>query len=504
MNEKPLERLHYFNGQRLQAADLTLEQDYHLRIRRWLNRSLYSAGIADGLIVNKVPGVPRVRIGPGLALDSRGREIILIDEHEEPVPGAHDDNNLPLGLYLSIRYAEEIIARQDASCVPRSGAQDKLAWGGPSRVLAEPLFDWSRELPHEDSGKVLLAYVALGKGCKEVNLLDVSVRRYVGAASAAKVKQYALEGVRDINKDNTARIYFHIRGRQPSAVTLYLRAELMPTLYYTEMGHHKHPISVTVNDLNIPPHTHGTGATGATGGHTPNVNSIVANADASAWNGVLGVVGGAAAAAVVAGAGVNPSANAFAIAVGATSIAKFVDDGVNPDRGFMNLTMSPHFFRSHNDQDMTNDATVNMRITLDPVADHAHSIEAFPNNGNPVTIALSGQGQSDEVGAETAPDTKYEARTGDPLKYVDDLKISIDGRPCTLQILEQIANNQTDEVWTTIGDGNSNHALVIRGTGAIRIDYIPGVVLSEAEHYIELSVTGTGNGGRIHYNLYVE
>jgi len=227
MNEKPVERLNYFNGQRLQAADLKLEQDYHLRVRRWLNRSLYTSGIADGLDIAKVPGVPRVRIGPGLALDTMGREIILIDEHEEPVPGAHDDKNLPLAMYLSIRYGEEVLSRQEASCTPVHGSQNKVAWGGPSRVLAEPVFEWSRDLPHESSGKVLLGYVALGKGCKEVNVLDTSVRRNIGAASAAKVKQYALEGEREVaaipTKGNpirvTCKINFHIRGRQPNSVT---------------------------------------------------------------------------------------------------------------------------------------------------------------------------------------------------------------------------------------------------------------------------------------------
>ena len=65
MNEKPLERLNYFNGQRLQAADFKLEQDYHMRVRRWLNRSLYTPGIASGLEVYAMPSAPKVRVaGP--------------------------------------------------------------------------------------------------------------------------------------------------------------------------------------------------------------------------------------------------------------------------------------------------------------------------------------------------------------------------------------------------------------------------------------------------------
>src|SRR3954462_15690854 len=72
MTEKPVERLNYYNGQRLEASDLKLEQEYHIRVRRWLNKSLYSAGIARGLEVRdqkKVdpndPSAPVVVVGPG-------------------------------------------------------------------------------------------------------------------------------------------------------------------------------------------------------------------------------------------------------------------------------------------------------------------------------------------------------------------------------------------------------------------------------------------------------
>ena len=86
MSEKPLERLNYFNGQRLEAGDLRLEQEYHIRVRRWLNKSLYSAGIGRGLEVRAIPpdpvkqDPPRVGVSLGLAIDDDGREIILLEE----------------------------------------------------------------------------------------------------------------------------------------------------------------------------------------------------------------------------------------------------------------------------------------------------------------------------------------------------------------------------------------------------------------------------------------
>ena len=40
--EQPLDRVNYFNGQRLDAADFRADQDYQMRVRRKLFSSLYS------------------------------------------------------------------------------------------------------------------------------------------------------------------------------------------------------------------------------------------------------------------------------------------------------------------------------------------------------------------------------------------------------------------------------------------------------------------------------
>ena len=39
-------RVHYFNGQLLDATDFTAEQDYHVDMRRRLNRFLHGSGVA--------------------------------------------------------------------------------------------------------------------------------------------------------------------------------------------------------------------------------------------------------------------------------------------------------------------------------------------------------------------------------------------------------------------------------------------------------------------------
>ncbi|MEJ1961444.1 MAG: hypothetical protein WDO56_07830 [Gammaproteobacteria bacterium] len=497
MNEKPLERLNYFNGQRLQAADLKLEQDYHIRVRRWLNRSLYSSGIASGLSVYAIKDQPRVRVTPGLAIDQLGREIILLDEQIVDVVGTqHDRNGSCDGPYLTIRYQEDVIAKEDLCCSVGGSAGNRSAWGGPARILTGAVLELNAELPSEASGRIPLACLTLAKGCSKIETVDTGVRRYIGESSANKVKQYALEGVRDLDSNNPARIYFHIRGRQPTSVTLYLRSELLPTLYYTEMGHHTHANGGT---LTFPPHTHGTlipgtpnGTSGEEPAHTPTVSSITANVDTKVWNGMIDMISGAA----LSGGITAPMAATLETA----KLIKFVDEHVSPDADLMDLTLSPHFFHTNNQTLISGQRTVNMQVTLNPLLAHSHVIEAYV----PLPLPLGGTGSAGGAGVDDAPD--YRAREGRPLQYVDDLQIAIDDRPVTEDVRRQVINNSAiGQNWARFGiQGQGAHPFVVEGTGAIRIDYLPGVVMDEREHWIDLSVEGVGNGGRIHFNLYVE
>src|ERR1044071_5018627 len=116
--EPPLERLNYFNGQRLEATDLRLEQSYQMRVRRWLNRSLYTWGIAAGLEVSVKPGDKhKVIVSPGLALDQEGQEIILIEEQEVQVAGSPSPTvGVVFGNYLVIEYGEEKVVPMDDCC----------------------------------------------------------------------------------------------------------------------------------------------------------------------------------------------------------------------------------------------------------------------------------------------------------------------------------------------------------------------------------------------------
>lgn len=504
MSEKPLDRLNYYNGKRLVAADLKLEQEYHIRVRRWLNKSLYSAGIARGLEVREEKGKPAVVVGPGLALDADGREIILLDEVRLEVRGGTSGNPCGgkpgNGSYLTIAYDEEVAEEESDGCCPPAARRthgDRVAWGGPGRVRAEPILSWTDVLPAEGSGEVVLAQVWLDAGCTSVRRVDVGVRRYIGAASAAKVRQYALEGHRDVDVRNPQRIYFHVRGRQPSAVTLYLRATQFPSYFYTELGRHDHTITVNVHSATIPAHSHTlSGATGEATAHSHVVSSVTADTDDSVWGGLTAIL-----------AATNP--------VSAIPLAGlFVDALVEPQRV---LTLSPRPFHNHDGDNIT--ARVRMSVTVDDEAAprHTHPMPAatdsYPADGSGVPIQLSGDASSQTAGVN---DPAYTAHGGAPLKFVRDLHVKIDGVDQTANIQSQLrASFPTEDAkWTLIGDGTSTHPMAHPDTEPrpIKLDFLPDTFFGEGEHWIELSApeltdaqgAKVPNGGRVLYNLYVE
>src|SRR5271169_2924862 len=72
-----LERLTFFNGQRLFADDLQTLESFN-REMRWLhNQSLHQPGVGSGYAVTGAKGDRQVTVTPGYALDACGREIVL-------------------------------------------------------------------------------------------------------------------------------------------------------------------------------------------------------------------------------------------------------------------------------------------------------------------------------------------------------------------------------------------------------------------------------------------
>jgi hypothetical protein len=498
MNEKPIERMSYFNGQRLEADDFKLEQEYHIRVRRWLNKSLYSAGIASGLEVRPDPGNPQqVIVGPGMALDNEGREIILLDEERVSVVGTKSEKpGMVEGNYLYIQYREETRAEENEDCPPRGNGKNhgQIAWGGPSRVRARPILGWSNSFPQESTGKVVLAQAELDSSC---NLRHVYAypRRYIAPASKLLVHQYALEGERHIDAKNSGRIYFHIRGHQPNSVTLFLRAEKFSSLYYTELGNHNHKLTVTAGVPTSPPildqahpekyqHQHGPGNFQA----------------ASAKPGQLDLYG----------------------------LTKHFG---SPTDFYWGFTFTKRGGPQPDEPFLLTNREKKETFAYISGGDHTHSIDSKDPNKSPLTDATQISFEHTHTVSPTgnlgpAGVSDQQARSDDPQKpekaltFVNDLKIYIgkvdtDGRrpasgpndDYTALILNHLKNAQPGIYGSKTklgeGDGSENDPLAIYGTGPIPLDSLSNnLSFSEGQYYIDLVVNS--GGGRILYNLYVE
>jgi hypothetical protein len=169
-----IKRLRYFDNQFLVEADFTDEQKYHLDMRRRLNRSLHTFGIAEGLEVlkktNKI-----VTVNPGIAIDNLGREMVIeaakdIDLTGITVPAPQ--------IYITIAYAE-----QPTDMSTATGAS------GNTRFTEQPVLQpivtstTSENPPPTDGSVVLLATFLLLGGNVPGNIneaLDGGVRQKAG------------------------------------------------------------------------------------------------------------------------------------------------------------------------------------------------------------------------------------------------------------------------------------------------------------------------------------
>lgn len=143
-----LERLQFFNGQRLFASDLQGIETFN-REMRWLhNKSLHQPGIGSGFAVYGKKGDRKVTINPGYAIDVLGREIILTQNQEEPIPPVSaDDDGRSVFYVLTVSYPDdselEETETREGICLPR----------GVVRLQEAPAFCWVR-LQRDEQGNL--------------------------------------------------------------------------------------------------------------------------------------------------------------------------------------------------------------------------------------------------------------------------------------------------------------------------------------------------------------
>ena len=442
-----LERLHYFNGQRLAAKDLEVEQTYHMRVRRLLNRGLYTAGVITGLEVLQVDS-RHVRVKGGVALDAGGREVILLGDATLAVPNRRPSSALP-GFFLVIRYDEETEPGDEAHCKESSGTTP------PARIREAPLLSWTETWPnHDDCGKkghaadcaVVLALVALDASC-QIERIDTSVRQWSRSAVPRQVAVYALEGEKDIDAANPKRLHFQIRGGEPQSVLLYLWADAISSLFYTELGSHDHGLTrASSSPVPLVEHRHDLSGI-RTGPSDPLTHRHL----------------------------LNLSPNITPPHSGPDWISRITRPLVGPNYEEGN---PPYVFDG---------------------GAHTHLLSAS-QTGLTTGVASGTQtltltGRADPAGA-TAPaaGTRYQARGGPAHGYPSGLRVKLDGTDITGLILGRLG-------WTSLGNGTGGHPLVTSGTGGIDLIEL-GLGFVVGGHELEFRVPG--GGGKVLYNLYVE
>jgi hypothetical protein len=180
-----IERLDFFNGERLFAEDLQTLDGFN-RQMRWLhNFSLHTFGIGSGFVVQGKRGDREVTVSPGYAIDNAGREIILLTMRTETVPPVADDGlGNPQFYDLTVHYPPTVELEELET---RSGV---CGTNGVVRRREEPLFCWI-ELKGSDhtpknpkhavqiavGEKIVLARVSV-KNC-QLETLTIANRRTV-------------------------------------------------------------------------------------------------------------------------------------------------------------------------------------------------------------------------------------------------------------------------------------------------------------------------------------
>lgn len=134
-----IERLQFFDGQRLFASDLQGIEAFNREMRWEHNRNLHQPGIGNGFAVAGKKGDREVTIGPGYAADVIGREIILTQNQVEPIPPiAGDKNGNPVLYYLTVAYPD------DADLEETERREGICRTSGTVRLKEEPVFCWVR------------------------------------------------------------------------------------------------------------------------------------------------------------------------------------------------------------------------------------------------------------------------------------------------------------------------------------------------------------------------
>ena len=148
-----LQRVTFFSGQKLTAADLTALERTNRELRWLHNRSLHDWGIGVGLDVKSL-GPTAVEVQPGYGIDSLGREIVLTERRPMTVPAkAGTVNGKEQVYYLVTSYVgdadQKVTETGTGICAPDQAV----------RLSEEPALEWRAPEDLNEGQELVLAQI---------------------------------------------------------------------------------------------------------------------------------------------------------------------------------------------------------------------------------------------------------------------------------------------------------------------------------------------------------
>ncbi|HVY92160.1 MAG TPA: hypothetical protein VHA14_05410 [Bryobacteraceae bacterium] len=145
LSSTPIERIQFFNGQRLLASDLQDLEQFNRAMRCLHNLTLHQAGVGSGYAVTGNKGDSQIIVQPGYAIDSRGQEIVLTNTTALQVPPVANDGRGNAVYYdLVVSYPADSDLKETET---RDGIYVSRA---AVRLREAPVFCWAELVPTSD------------------------------------------------------------------------------------------------------------------------------------------------------------------------------------------------------------------------------------------------------------------------------------------------------------------------------------------------------------------
>jgi hypothetical protein len=354
------------------------------------------------------------------------------------------------GNLLVVSYRESRKFPAQSQCMvgaPFSPCSGDLAWGAPTRIVADAVFEFVDSWPSDDSGRVVLSQIELDDKCNVVRT-SPGARRYAVQAKPQTVRPLSLEGEKDIDRANPKVLYFHIDGGFPESVRLYLRGMPVSSLYYTELGRHTHVFKGSALALDI--------------GHQHEFDGV----------------------------------------------PKTKQDGVHRHSYSVDDPSSGGAFMikgSNQNQWSRKEETNDIANPLHISGGHRHEMEPMTLKNFARVLTPTVGGINEESGCIGGP----AIRQGKPaLSLFKDLIIKLDGKQVTELICDQLEALPLQagkwKLQISPGDIRMNGSSLSQTDGTGEIDLLKlGFEIGIGQHKLEFIVSNPDVGGQLQYNLYV-